>query len=223
MDSIQQADYCFVITEVSSDRSAELDVRPYDDNARSHFQSVWQRLHTSLQNHHKICDRPAPGWATWKPWDWCEEKKTGYEGRIKYTAWCGDIPAGFLNVWTDFPSAHQSDKRVLYLEHLASSPGNQTTELWNRRFKRVGAALFAYAILLSYQYGFEGRLGLHVADADALSFYRHIDLICEGALFQPEKTGVEGPTPRGGHDTNKTYLETKEAGATGWLEEYRRE
>jgi hypothetical protein len=62
-----------------------------------------------------------------------------------------------------------------------------------------------------------------VADAEALSFYRHIDGKCEGTLLYPERTGVEGPTPRGAHEMPKTYLETTEAGATRWLEEYRRE
>ena len=223
MSAIREADYCFVIFEEVSGRSVELDVHAYDDGARQHFQSVWQRLYAGLQGHHKICDRPAPGWTTWKPWDWGEERKPGYEGRIKYAAWCGDVPVVFLNVWADFPSAHQPGKSVLYLEHLAAAPGNQSTELWNRRFKAVGAALFAYALLISHQRDFDGRLGLHVADADALDFYRHIHGKCEGPLFYAERTDVEGPTPRRAYDIPKTYLETTEAGATRWLEESRRE
>jgi hypothetical protein len=76
---------------------------------------------------------------------------------------------------------------------------------------------------LSHQQGFEGRLGLHVADVAALRFYRWLhDDCCRGALLNPERTGVNGPTPRGAHEAGKTYLETTEAGATGWLQEYRR-
>ena len=221
MSAVQEADYLFVAIEEPSGQPTQLEVRAYDDGAKQHFQSVWQRLYKGLQGHHKICSRAAPPWAAWQPWDWCEEKKTGYEGRIKYVAWCGDIPAGFLNVWVDFPSAHQPGKATLYLEHLAAAPGNQTTELWNRRFKAVGAALFAYAILLSQQRGFEGRVGLHVADAGALAFYRVLHRKCGDALFYPDRTGVAGPTPRGAHETSKTYLETTEAGATAWLEGYR--
>jgi hypothetical protein len=56
-----------------------------------------------------------------------------------------------------------------------------------------------------------------------VAFYRHIHRKCEDTLFHPERTGVEGPTPRGGYETTKTYLETTEADATRWLEEYRRE
>ena len=221
MSAVQESDYLFVVIEEPSERAASLAVRVYDNDAKQHLQSVWKRLYNGLQGHHKICSRPAPGWTDWKPWDWCEEKKPGYEGRSKYMAWCGDIPVGFLNVWVDFPSAHQAGKMVLYLEHIAAAPGNQTTELWNRRFKAVGAALLAYAALLSHQRGFDGRLGLHVADTEALGFYRHIHGKCGQTLFHQESTGVAGPTPRGAHDKGKTYLETTEAGALRWLEEYR--
>jgi hypothetical protein len=128
-----------------------------------------------------------------------------------------------LNVWPDFDSILQPGKRVLYVEHLAAAPGNLSTALWVRRFGRVGGALFAYAVLLSHQQGFEGRLGLHAADAGAPGFYRHLNTgPCHGILFHPEQTGIAGPTPRGAHETGKTYLETTEAGATIWLEEYRR-
>jgi hypothetical protein len=75
----------------------------------------------------------------------------------------------------------------------------------------------------AYQRGFDGRLGLHVADSAALNIYRHIHGKCEGTLCFSERTGVEGSTPRYAYDSPKTYLETTEAGATRWLEEYRRE
>ncbi len=75
----------------------------------------------------------------------------------------------------------------------------------------------------THQRGFDGRLGLHVADADAVNFYRHIHGKCEGTRFFPERTGIEGPTPRRAYDSPKTYLETTEAEATRWLEEYHRE
>jgi hypothetical protein len=140
---MQAADFCFAVIEEATRRSVELEVRESNDGAKRHFQSVWQRLYVAVQEHHKICGRSAPEWSSWKPWDWCQEKKPGYEGRIKFTAWCGDAPAGFLNVWAGFPSAHESDQQVMYIEHIAAAPGNQTTELWGRRFKSVGAALFA--------------------------------------------------------------------------------
>jgi hypothetical protein len=223
MIPLKETDYCFVVLEEATQRQVEIDVREYDAKAQKHFQSVWQRLYSGLQGHHKICERDAPAWVSWKPWDWCQENKPGYEGRIKYTAWCGDIPVGFLNVWVDVPGSHAAGKNLLFLEHIASAPGNQTTEIWSRRFKAVGAALFAHVVLLSYLRGFEGRIGLHVADEEAKGFYRRLNEKCGNNLFQPAQTGIAGPTPRGEYDRSKTYLETTEAGAKVWLENYRRE
>jgi hypothetical protein len=77
-------------------------------------------------------------------------------------------------------------------------------------------------VLVSHLQGFEGRLGLHAAEASALSFYRRLNQKCGNQLFHPEQTGIVGPTPHGARETTKPYLETTEAGATGWLEEYRR-
>src|SRR5262249_49370062 len=147
---------------------------------------------------------PTPEWTNWKPGEWCDQQR-GYENRQKIVAWCGSHLAGFLNVWPNFDSIHQTGKCVLYIEHLAASPGDLTTELWARRYSGVGAALFAYSVLLSHLGGFEGRLGLHVADSVALGFYRHLHTKRSGALFYPEQAGVAGPTPRGDRETGKTY------------------
>ena len=92
------------------------------------------------------------------------------------------------------------------------------------RFRRVGGALLAYALLRSREQGFDGRLGLHVADDQALGFYQHINSkYCGGTLFQPVSTGVAGPTLRGQQEQTKPYLETTEAGASRWLKEYESE
>ena len=181
---------------------------------------VWQRLHGAMENHHKACGRPAPGWTTWKPWDWCAENKHVYEQRIKYVAWAGDVPAGFLNVWDDVGSVYSVGKRLLYIEHVAAAPGNVATEIWGKRFEAVGSALFAFTALLSCQRGHEGRIGLHAADESALEFYRRLDAKCAGRMLYSEGKGIAGPTPRGELDRDKTYLETREEGARGWLENY---
>jgi len=223
MASIQEQDYWFVVVDEESKRSVEIDIRPYDEGAKFQFQSVWQRLYGALKEHHKLCGRPVDEWMTWRPWDWCEERKPGYDARTKYAAWAGDITVGFLNVWRDFPSAHDASKSVLYLEHLAVAPGNKDTKLWNRKFGSVGSALLAYSVLLSHLLGYEGRIGLHASDDQALNFYRCANRKCNNTLLQPEVTGIEGPTPRGALDAQKTYLESRESGATLWLEGYRRE
>jgi hypothetical protein len=203
-------------------RSVEMLIRPHDDLAKKHYQGIWNKLAQAVQKHHQLgSGSPAPAWTTWKPWEWCDPRQ-GYEKRQQYVAWYGDNLVGFLNVRPDFPSNRQSGKMVLYIEHLAAAPGNLSTALWIRRFRYVGQALMAYAVLLSQQQGFEGRLGLHVADEEALGFYRRIHAKCPGGLFHPETTGVAGPTPRGEHERTKVYLETTETGASAWLEGYRR-
>jgi len=221
MEELKEDDYCFVIIDKSTDRSVKLEVRLHDDVAQRHLQSVWQRLYVGLQEHHKICGRSVPDWAMWKPWDWCQEKRIGFEYRVKYIAWCGDLPVGFFNVWENAKSAHTTDKTIIYLEHIAVGPNGQSTEIWRQRFQYIGSALFAYIIFLSQQHGYAGRVGLHVASDEALGFYQRLNEKCDRQLFYPERTGISGPTPRGQQETNKTYLETQESGASLWLENYR--
>jgi hypothetical protein len=226
MTSGETANYCFVVEVASLDqtwRSVELEIREHDELAKSQYLGVWQKLCQALQKHHELGKGPpAPEWVAWKPGEWCDQKR-GYEPRLKFVASCGANQVGFLNCWPDVVSAVDPTKRVLYVEHLAAAPGNLDSELWRKRFRFVGQALLAYAVMLSRQRAFDGRLGLHVADERALGFYRHLSQkFCNGALFHPERIDVPGPTPRGEHERTKTYLETNEAGANGWLERYRR-
>lgn len=69
---------------VVQDHSGEwflLDIRPYDAAAKPWFASVWQRTSAALAAAHQQTDSPAPAWLQWKPWDWCERKRPGYEDR----------------------------------------------------------------------------------------------------------------------------------------------
>lgn len=214
--------YSFVVQDASS-ATYELDMMAPDVRAQKHFQSVWKRLAGGVEECHKLEKLAVPGWVGWKPWDWCQDKRPDYAPRQKFVAWCGSNLAGFLHVWPGFPSSHESGKQTLYVEHLAAAPGNQTTELWNRRYKHVGMALLAFAVLTSQGQNLDGRLSLHVSDASALSFYRKVDVMLGGGLFHPEKTGVVGPTPHAARsDTDLTYLETTFDGACRLLESYRR-
>ncbi|WP_162660100.1 hypothetical protein [Tuwongella immobilis] len=220
-------DYCFVVEVATDDQewqSVELDIHEHDEAAKGQYLGVWQKLCQALQKHHELGKRPpAPEWAAWKPGEWCDQKH-GYESRLKFVATCGANLVGFLNCWPNVPSVYDSTKHVLYVEHLAAAPGNIDCELWRKRFRFVGQALLAVAVLLSKQYGHEGRLGLHVADDRAFGFYRHIsERHCGGNLFHPEQTGIPGPTPRREHERSKRYLETVENAASEWLEGYRRD
>ncbi len=221
MSAVQESDYCFVVED--PERSAFLlEFRPHDDRAKQQYLGVWQKMSQALQKHHQLGGGvAAPEWTAWKPGEWCDQRR-GNENRQQVVAWCGDNLVGFLSIWPNCPSACQPGKSLLYVEHMAAAPGNITTQLWVRRFRRVGEALFAYAILVSHLQGLEGRLGLHAAEASVLGFYRKLHEKCGNNLFHSERTGVVGPTPHGEREGSKVYLETKEAGATGWLEGYRR-
>jgi hypothetical protein len=95
MSNVQESNYCFVV-EGAEGTAFRLEIRPYDNDGERHFQSVWKRLFAALQDHHKFCERPAAAWTAWKPWEWYKERRPGYEGRLKYVGWCGNIPIGFL-------------------------------------------------------------------------------------------------------------------------------
>ncbi len=214
-------EYCFVV-EDDKHNSFELEITLADDRAKKHFQSVWQRLSNAVDGLGKIEGITLPAWAEWTPWKWCEDNREAYQPRQKYVAWCGSNLVGILNVWLNFESSCDPGNRTLYVEHLAASPGNLTTELWNRRYSRVGHALLAYAVKLSQEQGTEGRVSLHASNAEALTFYEYLNQKLAGALFYPGKMGITGPTPQGSRsDPSKTYLETQPAGAKQLLEVYR--
>jgi hypothetical protein len=222
MSTASAPEYCFVVEDARGD-SFEMEILPSDERAKKHFQSVWQRLSLAVEGLHKQESLPVPAWTNWQPWKWCEDKRVEYRPRRKYVAWCASNQVGLLNVWAGFPSKHEAGKQTLYIEHVGAAPGNQDTELWNRKYRYVGTALLAYAVKLSREQSFEGRISLHASDEDALSFYRRVAAKIAGGLFYPEQKDVLGPTPHAGrNDRSLTYLETTLAGADRLLEDYRR-
>lgn len=210
----------FVIQDDSLDWF-RLDFRAYDADAKPWFSSVWQRTTAALDSAHKQTETDLPDWARWKPWDWCEKKRPGYEPRQTVVAWCGRQLVGFMNVWGDVPSQFDSSQDTLYIEHVAVAPWNLNTELWRRKYRQTGTALLAFAVKLSQDQGMGGCVSLHASNESALAFYRRVAENRTPALFYDEKTGVTGPTPHGNHDVSKMYLETTSAGAINLLEDYR--
>lgn len=200
-----------------------LKFRGYDDAAKPWFSSVWQRMTMALATAHQQANSSSPDWVQWKPWDWCERKRPGYDPRETIVAWCGPQVAGFLNVWAGVPSQFDDSQKTLYIEHIAASPWNQNTELWQRRYGQIGIALLAYAVKLSQDRGLGGRVSLHASNNSALAFYRRVAENQPPSLFFAEKSGVVGPTPHGNNDIAKPYLEMTPAGAINLLENYRHE
>jgi GNAT superfamily N-acetyltransferase len=213
--------HCFVVEDAGG-TSYELDIARVADRAKQHLQSVWQRLSLAVETWGKIESLVVPGWTQWKPWKWCDDTRAAYQPRQQFVAWCGNTLAGILNVWPGFASVHEAGKDTLYVEHVGAAPGNLNAGLWDRRYRGVGQALMAYAVKLSQEQGFDGRLSLHAADDPALNFYRHLQAKLGGSLFHPERTGVIGPTPHGpASDGGRTYLEMKQTEAIRLLEVYR--
>lgn len=200
-----------------------LDFHSYDAAAKPWFSSVWQRMTAALATAHRQADSTAPDWVQWKPWDWCEQKRPGYESRQTIVAWCGPQVAGFLNVWCGVPSQFDRGQQTLYIEHVAAAPWNQNTELWRRRYGQTGTALLAYAVMFSQDHGLSARVSLHASDNTALEFYRRVAENRSPKLFYDEKSGIAGPTPHGNTEISKPYLEMTPTGAISLLEDYRHE
>jgi hypothetical protein len=95
----------------------------------------------------------------------------------------------------------------MYVENVATSPGNQRTEIWCRQLKHVGLALLAYAAILSHEHGYMGFLGLHAADDDAHDWYKYLNRRY-GGVFTEDTFEVSAPLPLGEGMKIRPYLET---------------
>ena len=58
----------------------------------------WQREYQQAEDE---LDDPRslalPGWVGWQPWKWCDDRRTPYQPRQKFVAWCGNNQAGILS------------------------------------------------------------------------------------------------------------------------------
>ncbi len=218
-------DFKFVVqldAPAKPDQYLVLEMRPYTPDDQPWLASVWKRLSDGLSAAHKKLEIAEPDWNSWKPWDWCEKRKPGYDLRQTHLGWVGDELVGFLNIWLEYDSQNSPGKNLVYIDHLAATPWNVSTHLWRRKYKAVGIALLAYTAKLSQDLGYGGRFGLHASSSDALNFYRRVASDRNPALFHPEITGILGPTPHGNPgDRCRTYLETTPQGAINLLEDYR--
>ena len=212
----------FVVQD-SSETWHRLTFRFYDATAKPWFSTVWQRMATALSTAHQQANSKEPDWVKWKTWDWCEQKRPGYEARQVIVAWCGPQVAGFLNVWGGFASQFDEGQKTLYIEHVAAAPWNQNTELWRRQYSQTGTALLAYAVKFSQDQGYGGRVSLHASNESALAFYRRVTENRIPRLFYDERMGVVGPTPHGTNDIERPYLEMTPDGSINLLEDYRHE
>ncbi|MDY3557087.1 hypothetical protein R5W24_006274 [Gemmata sp. JC717] len=190
---------------------------PADDSVRDWLSGVWKDLCNAVRRACELTKQPVPKWGNWQPWQWCYEKALLQAGRTPVLVLAENCPVGFMTLW---PGAGGS--AALYLEHIGNAPGDIATQLWNRRYHKVGWSLMAYAIHVSRENGFGGRVGLHAADDTILNkVYREYSRAVPG-LFKADAKGIPGPTPYGPQkNLNLTYLETVEAQAEQFLEGFR--
>jgi hypothetical protein len=221
---VEPTDYEFSAEYESKDgrRFILLRFEPCADVGVMHLRRVWRKMANALENFHELAGTPdaAPGWVKWKVDQWAEDHRLA--GRQKFLAWCGPELVGLLNLWADQPSAADSARRLMYVEHMAAAPGHLQTPLWRRRFTRVGLALLAYAVFQSHRQGYDGRLGLHAADDAALGYYLDIHRRFGERLFLPAQEGIPGMPPRPDDARRKPYLELTEEGPSLLLERFRR-
>jgi len=173
-------------------------------------------LRIVAQDERAADSQAAPGWVSWKLADWSEAKSP--HDRQKFAAWVGGTLVGFLNVRDGYPSAFEPDKKLLYVEHIATAPGNLLQDIWGIRLTGVGTSLMAFAVLQSMKHGHEGRIGLHAADQNAADYYEALLRKCQ--LFRSPKKEVPG-TPEDRGARSRSYYESDPARARDFLEGYR--
>lgn len=199
------------------DRAVELRILVQDDHCAAQFRKVWTKMYAALKGYHEAIDSSsAPGWVNWKPTDWYEGKKV--TDRQRFAAWAGETLVGFLNVRPDYPSYWSPGQRLLYIEHIATAPGNILTDVWGLRLKSIGTSLMAFAILQSVQQGFEGRLGFHAADDAAAAYYDR--LAQRHPFLRVPLRGVAG-TPEDRGAAQHAYYESEPHAALAFLDGYR--
>ncbi len=222
-----EEDFLFTAFTVNSrederfvEKTVVLSMMEQDERSEKYFRGVWHKMCSAARNFHESApeqEGPAPAWCSWEPHDWYKAKILD---RKKFAAWDGNAIVGFLNVRLSYPSQCYHGKQLLYIEHLATAPGNFRTGIWCRQLKHVGTAVMAYAVLQSHLNGTEGLIGLHASDDVACNYYRALHLR-RGNLFNPEMKGIVG-TPQDRKATERFYFESTFDGASALLEDYRR-
>lgn len=221
---MSEDEYSFVAqlpVEEDGKRWVVLTIRSQDEPCGRLLGNVWEKMYTALRNFHdQTADDsgPPPSWVYWKLSDWSRDKKIS--DRQKFAAWAGNLLVGILNTRPGYPSQRYPGKEVLYIEHIATAPGNLPTVLWRERLRSVGSALMAYAVYQSVAQGFEGRIGLHAADDAATRFYTHLK--DKFSFFGEPLKGITG-TPEDRKAKEKYYFESIPEPAITYLDEYRHE
>jgi hypothetical protein len=136
-------------------------------------------------------------------WDW-EQKKRIYLTRgigfcEGYAIECEQIVQGLMLLQTGgYRSKVESDRKLVYVNSLATAPWNRVSNPEPSGFRAVGSAFLEFARFRSDELGYGGLVGLHSLPGSEM-FYRKMGMI-DGGL-DPEKEELRyfewyRPTPR---------------------------
>lgn len=98
-------------------------------------------------------------------WNW-EHKAAMMHGLLAekgFALVCQGMTQGLMKVITTALGRHRehSGKHIVYIDYVETAPWNISEFMPPGRFKGIGDVLVSAAVNLSYEEGFQGRIGLH--------------------------------------------------------------
>jgi hypothetical protein len=219
MRGIDGHEYSFISRDCESNRNVLLEIRPHTGTTHAYLKNVCNKMLQAVKGFYELSSsEPCPGWANWKIVEWSQKD---VPERSKFGAWVGDMLAGYVWLRRGFPSHYVTGESLTYIEIMAATPTNISSQIWSRKLAYVGLGLLGFSVLKSQEFGHYGRFSLHAADNTAAEYYRRLNEMYDGDLFENETTGIAGVEPSAEHAKQQPYFETKLEGALRLLGEHR--
>ena len=145
--------------EVIADVYRELDEKNFRD-----IETLWCPMLKSRRDEFPSWEAAGAANAQDSHWEWVEKAKEAERiiGRDTFAVECGGETQGLMLIdvgYARLPA--QRGRELTYIELLAAAPWNRTKFVPTPRYKGVGRVLVGAAISLSFDLGFNGRIGLH--------------------------------------------------------------
>jgi hypothetical protein len=137
------------------------------------WRNLWRPFQEQQIKQLREMGAPAPEHAHWT---W-EKKQGAIEGLLAYTGFAVEYDGvtqgmSVVNVVRTCRLASQVGRPLVYIDFVETAPWNRPSIVGAPKYKGVGSILVGAAVSLSYEEGFQGRVGLHsLRQAD--HFYRH--------------------------------------------------
>jgi len=164
------------LLEVASNSGVEAELRDAIEDAqltdwRTHWLPALRTVHEQLIKR----GVPRNQWPQSSHWDW-PAKVAQVEGLLAFKGFCvvcARVTQGLMRIDLNqiARESRQAGKPLVYVDYLEVAPWNRADLGQAPRYRGVGTALLAAAVVLSREEGFKGRIGLHsLPQADR--FYR---------------------------------------------------